>query len=285
MRGAAQVAPRILRPVVQWLLLPLVGILVLNGLMYLQQPRMIFFPSRALAATPTDWGLDYQDVALQASDGVELHGWWIPHDGADKTVLFLHGNAGNISHRGESITIFHRLGVNVFIPDYRGYGKSSGAPSEAGLYRDAAAAWQYLTVVRGIAPADIVIFGRSLGGAVAARLASEVPAGGVILESTFSSARDFAHMVFPVLSRLVVQRFEFDAARAAAGITAPLLVLHSADDEVVPIELGRRLYAAAAPPKRFVTLRGDHNSGFLVSRPDYDRALQDFLTLARHPAG
>jgi hypothetical protein len=124
-----------------------------------------------------------------------------------------------------------------------------------------------------------------LGGAVAARLASEVPAGGVILESTFSSARDFAHMVFPVLSRLVVQRFEFDAARAAAGITAPLLVLHSADDEVVPIELGRRLYAAAAPPKRFVTLRGDHNSGFLVSRPDYDRALQDFLTLARHPAG
>jgi fermentation-respiration switch protein FrsA (DUF1100 family) len=254
--------------------------------MYLQQPRMVFFPSRAQAGTPADWGLRYEDLRFDTDDGVSLHGWYIPAAGARQVVLFLHGNAGNISHRGESLEIFHRLGVNVLIFDYRGYGRSGGAPSEAGLYRDAGAAWRYLTEIRGVDPADILIFGRSLGGAVAARLASRVPAGGVILESTFSSARDLAHSVFPLLGRLVVLRYDFDSVRALAGVRSPVLVLHSRDDEIVPFALGRRLYQSAPEPKRFVELRGDHNSGFIVSRPDYDRALQAWLlSLRAHPGG
>jgi fermentation-respiration switch protein FrsA (DUF1100 family) len=261
----------------EWLILPVLGILALNGLMYFMQPGMIFFPWRSVDATPSDWGLAYDDVAVRTDDGVALHGWYIPREGARRVVLFLHGNAGNISHRRESIEIFHRLGTDVFIFDYRGYGQSGGSPSEAGLYRDAAAAWRYLTDVRGRDPAQIVIFGRSLGGAVAARLASEVTAGGVILESTFNSARDFAHTAFPLLSRLVILRYEFDAARTLAHTRSPVLILHSPNDEIMPFELGRRLYQAAPEPRRFVTLRGDHNTGFMASRPAYDRALQEFL--------
>ena len=190
----------------RWLAPLLLGALLLNGVMYLQQPRMIFFPWSTLDATPTDWGLAYDDVTLETKDGVALHGWYIPHPEARRTVLFLHGNAGNISHRRESIEIFYRLGNNVLIIDYRGYGQSAGSPSEAGLYLDATAAWHHLTVTRGADPANVIIFGRSLGGAVAAQLASQVSAGGVICESSFSSARDFAQQVFPVLSRLVVEK-------------------------------------------------------------------------------
>ena len=269
--------PVIVRKMTEWFVLPLLGVLLLNGLMYFQQPRMIFFPLRTLGATPTDWGYGYEDVTLEAEDGISLHGWYIPREGARRVVLFLHGNAGNISHRRESVEIFHQLGLGVFIFDYRGYGQSEGTPSEAGLYRDAFAAWRYLTGVRGFEAADIVIFGRSLGGAVAARLASEVTAGGVILESTFSSARDFTNVVFPLLSRLVILRYDLDAARAVGHVTSPVMVLHSRDDEIMPFELGRTLYAAASDPKRFVELRGDHNMGFIASRPDYERALEDFL--------
>jgi len=261
----------------EWLLTALLGLLMLNGLMYLQQPRMIFLPSRALDATPADWGLNYQDEHFAADDGTALHGWFIPNPGARRVLLFLHGNAGNISHRGDSVRIFHSLGLAVFIFDYRGYGQSGGSPSEEGLYLDATAAWRHLTEVRGIAPQDIFIFGRSLGGAVAAQLASQVDAGGVILESSFSSARDAARALFPVLSRLIVLRYRFDAARALSQTRSPVMVLHSPDDEIMPAWLGRRLYAAAPQPKRFVELRGDHNTGFLASRPGYDRALAGFL--------
>lgn len=255
----------------------LVAAALLSGLLYLQQPAMIFFPYATLDATPADWGVDYEDVHFAAADGVALHGWYIPREGARQVVLFLHGNAGNISHRGESVAIFHDLGLDVFIIDYRGYGRSSGKPSEAGLYEDARGAWRYLTGTKGFAGRDIVIFGRSLGGVVAARLASEVAPGAVIIESAFSSARDVARAVFPVLSRVTVVRYEFDAAAYVRRVGAPVLVLHSREDEIMPFELGRRLFEAANEPKEFVELRGDHNAGFLLSQPGYGRALQRFL--------
>jgi len=268
---------RIMRKMITMLLVMLVGVAALNVLMYVQQPRMLFFPWPRLMATPADWGMAYEDVRLTADDGVALHGWYIPHEGAQRAVLFFHGNAGNISHRRESVEVFHRLGLDVLIFDYRGYGQSQGEPSEQGLYRDAHAAWRYLTGSRGIDPADIVIFGRSLGGAVAARLASEVAPDAVILESTFTSARDMARRVFPLLSRLVMLRYDFDSKDAVGRIGAPVLVLHSPDDEIIPYELGRDLYEAVPGPKRFVPLRGDHNNGFSHSRPDYDMTLRDFL--------
>ena len=255
----------------------LIGVLLLNGWMYLQQGAMIFFPGRSLIATPATWRLDYEDVFLNTEDGVRLHGWYIPRQDSDRVLLFLHGNAGNISHRGESIAVFHRLGLNVLIIDYRGYGRSQGSPSEQGLYRDAAAAWHYLIDTRGFESKDIILFGRSLGGAVAARLASEVQAGALILESTFSSARDVASYLFPFLSRLMVLRYRFDTAGYLHSVASPLLVLHSPEDDIIPFYLGEKVYLAGGEPKAFVKMQGDHNSGFLQSQPRYEQELGRFI--------
>lgn len=256
----------------------LLALLLLNGMFYLRQPQMVFFPSATLEETPQAWGLPFEEVALTSDDGVRLHGWYLPRAGSQHALLFFHGNGGNISHRGESLAIFHRLGVNVLIIDYRGYGLSEGAPSEAGLYRDARAAWQHLVTTRGFAPAQIVIFGRSLGGAVAAQLAAEVQPAGVILESTFASSRDMAAVMFPLLSKLVYVRYDFDIAARLAERSSPLLMLHSPHDDIIPYATGRRAFDAARAPKRFVDLQGDHNSGFLDSQPQYEQQLNAFLS-------
>ncbi|QVL49027.1 MAG: alpha/beta hydrolase [Thiocapsa sp.] len=253
------------------------AILLLNAALWLLQPGMVFYPTRALAATPADWGLAFEDVELTAEDGTRLHGWYIPHPDATHTLLFFHGNAGNISHRGDSIAIFNRLGLSVLIIDYRGYGRSAGRPSEAGVYLDARAARDHLVEVRGVDPKRIIIFGRSLGASVAADLAARVPSGGVILESGFSSARDMARHLYPGLHRVLYLRFDFDAAERLSRVRSPVLVLHSPHDEIVPYSLGRKLFEAAREPKRLVDLRGDHNSGFLASQPDYERSLAAFI--------
>ena len=259
-------------------LLLLLGMALLNSCMYLQQSSMVFFPYTAIDQTPAEWGLAYEDVFLETKDGVRLHGWYIPHHGSQQTLLFFHGNAGNISHRGASVEIFHRLGLNIFIFDYRGYGKSQGKPDEEGLYKDARAAWRYLTDQRGFEQEDIILFGRSLGGAVAAELAAEVQPGGLILESTFSSAKDVANALLPVLSRLIILRYDFNTAAHVRRVASPLLVLHSPDDEIIPFHLGEKVFQAANEPKSFVRMRGDHNSGFLMSQPDYERALGAFIS-------
>jgi len=273
MRGFRQIG----RAMVSGVISVLAAIGLLSGMLYLIQPSMVFFPSRDLAETPNTWGLAYEDVTIDTVDGVRLHGWFLPHQGSEQVLLFLHGNGGNISHRGESLQIFQRLGLNVLIIDYRGYGRSEGAPSEDGLYEDARSAWRYLTEIRGYRAEQIILFGRSLGGAVAANLVTEQPPAKVILESTFSSARDMASSLMPVLSKIVVLRYRFDSLAHIAQLQAPLLVLHSPDDETIPFRLGEKLYAAADAPKQFVKLRGDHNSGFMESQPDYERALGRFL--------
>ena len=249
----------------------------LNVWMYLQQPAMIFFPVDEFYQTPPDWGLDYEDVSLTTSDGLRLHGWYLPHQDSNKVLLFFHGNAGNISHRGESLAVFHELGLNVLIIDYRGYGRSQGSPSENGVYRDARAAWDYLRQSKGFASTHIILFGRSLGGAVATRLAANVQPGALILESTFGSARDMAAAVFPLLHRLIFLRFRFNSAQVIKRVESPLLVLHSPDDDIIPYRQGRRVFEAANEPKRFVKMRGDHNSGFVQSQPAYKSELNEFI--------
>jgi hypothetical protein len=256
----------------------LVVLLILNGWLYLQQPGMIFFPQRVLDATPEDWGFDYENVSLQTVDGLRLHGWFIPRPGSDRVVLFFHGNAGNISHRGDSVAIFHRLGLNVFIFDYRGYGQSEGSPGEAGLARDAVTAWEYLQQMRGYNRDKIIVFGRSLGGTVATRLAARVKPGALIVESTFSSARDMAGRIFPLVSRLIVLRYQFDTMRYIEQVKCPVLVVHSSEDEIIPYQMGQKIYQAASEPKYFLEIRGDHNSGFIQSQPDYAQGLNKFFT-------
>lgn len=266
-----------MRKMTDTLTLVALGLLLLNGMMFLQQPAMVFYPLDTLDQTPEDWGLEYQDVWLETEDGVRLHGWYLPHPEARQVLLFFHGNAGNISHRRESLEIFHRLGLGTLIIDYRGYGRSEGRPTEQGLYADARAAWQWLTVQRGFDPGQILLFGRSLGGVVATRLASEVQPRGLIVESAFTSARDVGRKFFPLLSWLVVLRYDFDAEEWIRKVRCPVLVLHSPQDEIIPYELGEKLFQAANEPKRFFRLRGGHNDGFLRSQPEYERVLSDFI--------
>ena len=250
---------------------------LVSALLYLMQPSLVFYPSRELAETPGAWGLEYQDVYLDTRDGVKLHGWYIPQRDAEDVLLFLHGNGGNISHRGASIEIFNRLGLNVFIIDYRGYGKSEGSPDEAGLYEDARTAWRYLIEQRGFRREQIILFGRSIGGAVATRLAVEVGPEKVILESTFSSSRDMADQVLPLISRVAVMRYPFDSMQRIKNMNSRLLMLHSPDDEIIPYRLGKKLYQAANEPRQFVNLKGDHNYGFMLSQPEYEQALDRFI--------
>jgi len=262
---------------ISYVIIIALGLLLLNVWMYFQQPQMIFYPVRELYQTPADWGLDYEDVTLNTADNVQLHGWYIPNQQSEQVLLFFHGNAGNISHRRDSLELFHQLGLSVFIIDYRGYGRSHGEPDEQGLYQDAAAAWRYLMEEKGIAGDQILIFGRSLGGAVATRLAAGVQARGLILESTFSSARDVAKAVFPVLSRLVLTRYDFNTVENIRHVQYPVLVLHSPDDEIIPFQLGEKVFQAARQPRHLVRMQGNHNDGFLQSQPAYAQALDSWL--------
>lgn len=260
-----------------FLIYTILGLLLLNVLMYFQQPHMIFYPMPGLEQTPEDWGFKYKNVNFKTEDDIQLHGWYIPHPQSERVLLFFHGNAGNISHRQASIEIFHRLGLNILIFDYRGYGQSQGKPSEQGFYQDAAAAWKFLTEEEDFAPEQIIIFGRSLGGTVAARLAADVQAHGLILESTLSSAHDFAKQVFKVLARLVFIRYDFNTVEYIRHVNAPVLVLHSPDDEIMPFNLGEKVFESANQPKQFVRMRGDHNSGFYLSQPEYEQQLSNWI--------
>jgi len=253
------------------------GLLTFNIWFYFQQPGMVFYPYPELESTPENWGLAYEDVQISTADNIAVHGWYLPAKNSKQVVLFFHGNAGNISHRGDSLEIFHRLGLNVLIIDYRGYGKSQGEVSEQGFYLDAKAAWQYLTEQRGYKAEDIIIFGRSMGGAVATHLASQVQPGALILESTFSSVKDMAAMVMPVISKLVYLRYDFDTESTISHVNTPLLVLHSPEDEVVPYFLGVKVYDAANKPRYFYDLHGSHNDGFVQSQPGYSQAIASFL--------
>lgn len=248
--------------------------------LYFGQASLLYLPdlpSRELVATPEDAGLAYETVHLKTEDGVTLHGWYVPAAAPRGTPLFFHGNAGNISHRLDSLAIFHRLGLNVFIFDYRGYGQSGGKPDEEGTHRDAMAAWRYLTGERGIEGRGIVLFGRSLGAALAAWLATETRPGGLILESAFTSVPDLAADLYRWLPARRLTRLKYPTRDYLARVDCPVLVVHSPEDEIIPYRHGRALYAAARQPKAFLELRGDHNTGFLLSGEDYVRGLAAFL--------
>jgi len=252
------------------------------------QDQLLFQPSSRLLATPDDAGMPYETVHLDTDDGETLHGWWIPapdvsretspSELAEHTLLFFHGNAGNISGRLESVHQFHQLGLNVLIVDYRGYGQSTGSPSEEGIYRDAAACWRYLTETEGVAPQEIIVFGRSMGGGPATWLAEREPPGAVILESVFTNVPDVGAHHYSFLPVRALATNQFDNESRVGDIEAPKLFIHSRGDRVVPFELGRRVYEAAAEPKQFLEIEGGHNDGFLVSTDKYLQTIDDFLS-------
>lgn len=250
---------------------------VIVALAYFFQERLLYFPLRTLTSTPASRGLAYEDVWLETRDGVRISGWFIPAAQPRATLLFFHGNAGNISHRLDSIETFHRLGLNTFIIDYRGYGQSEGKPTETGTYLDAAAAWRYLVEDRQIPAEEIIIFGRSLGGAVAAWLAQQQSPAALILESTFTSAPDVAASAYPFLPVRQLTRIDYNTLQRVAEIKAPILIVHSPDDNVIPYDHSQRLFAAANEPKEFLSIRGGHNDGFLISAPAYEAKVAAFV--------
>ncbi len=253
----------------------------LLAITFLLQPRLMYFPITRLQMIPTQVGLPYEDVNFDTRDGLRLHGWYIPAQGASHTVLFFHGNAGNISHRLESLAIFHRLGLNTFIIDYRGYGNSQGSPDEHGTYQDALAAWEHLRRQKQIKPGDIILFGRSLGGAVAAWLATQVNPRGLILESTFTSLPDLGADHYWFLPVRWLSRYHYDTQARLTALSVPVLIVHSRDDRIVSFHHAQNLYAAANPPKRFLELRGGHNEGFVVSGNAYMDGLRQFIASLR----
>lgn len=248
---------------------------------FLLQPRLVYFPITGLQMIPTQVGLRYEDVNFETRDGLRLHGWYIPVRGASYTVLFLHGNAGNISHRLESLAIFNRLGLNTFIIDYRGYGNSQGTPDENGTYQDALAAWDHLRQAKQKKPEDIILFGRSLGGAVAAWLATQVNPGGLILESTFTSLPDLGADHYWFLPVRWLSRYQYSTQAQLSAVSAPVLIAHSRDDRIVSFRHAQNLYAVANPPKQFLELRGGHNEGFVVSGDAYEDGLRRFVASLR----
>jgi uncharacterized protein len=240
--------------------------------------QALYHPSSEIRGTPADLGLFYEWVALETADGARLSAWWVPADAARGVLLFCHGNAGNISDRLDSIRIFNRLGLSVFIFDYRGYGKSSGHPSEQGTYRDAEAAWNYLIQVRQKDAREIVVFGRSLGGSIAAWVSQVYKPQALILESTFASLREAARDRMPGFFVKLLVPDQYRTLLYLTSVHCPFLILHSRGDEVIPFRHGEALYAAANEPKELVEIRGSHNQGFLGSQPYYEAALDSFLS-------
>ncbi len=261
------------------LLMAVLAILGLQVAPLIFEEKLIYFPYRAHEMTPADLGLAFEEVTLQTGDGVRLHGWFLPVRDARRTVLVCHGNAGNISHRLDRVLLLQaKLGLSVFLFDYRGYGKSEGSPNEEGTYSDGRAAYQYLAD-RGLAPDQIVLFGESLGAAIAVQLALERPAAALVLEAPFSSIRDMAAAAYPFLPLGRLVRTRYDNLAKIPSIEVPLLILHGTRDRIVPFAQGESLFRAAPEPKRFWAIAGaDHNDTFLAGGEDYWLAWEDFLS-------
>ena len=248
---------------------------VMAGCRDSMEARFIYFPSRALAADPSSVGLSFRDVTFAAADGVELHGWLIAGR-TPTTLLYSHGNGGNIGDRVRIARLLvDQLGVGVFMYDYRGYGRSEGAPSEAGLVRDAVGARAAL-LRDGVGAEHLVYFGRSLGSAVTVDLALAHPPRGVVLESPFTSVRAMGNAVLPGAGSLF--RTRWDSLAKIGRLQAPLLVIHGEADEVVPFAQGRAVFEAAPEPKTFVTLRGSRHYDLEAAWTDYWAAWRRFLT-------
>ena len=259
------------------LLMPIIGYF---GLQAFEQQR-VFLPETAMAGTPDTVGLAYQAVELDTMDGETLSAWFLPQSSANAPVLLLaHGNNGNISTRLALLALLHRSGAALLIFDYRGYGTSSGSPSEAGTYADVLAAWLYLTEIRGIAPQRIVIHGRSLGGPVAAWLAAQVEPAGLILESTFTDMMTLGEHHYPWLPVRLIGKLRYPTLDYLADVRAPVLVIHSPDDELVPFAHGKALHNAAGGAADLLTLEGNHESGYRCCTERYVNGLRRFIDTA-----
>jgi len=264
----------------------------LGVILYLMQPKFLYSPVREVLYNPGELDLDFEDVVFESSDGLRLSGWYIPApvgathrgrpekkqaQGCTPTVLFCHGNGGNMMHRLDSINILNNLGLNCFIFDYRGYGHSQGKPSEEGTYLDVEAAYKWLTKDKKVPTNKIIVFGRSLGGSIAAYLASKFEVSALIIESTFTSYADIGKKFYPYMPVQWFASFSYKTIDFIKDVHCPVMLIYSRNDEVVPFDFGLELYEAANEPKKFVEIFGSHNDCFLVSGEIYKKAWTEWL--------
>lgn len=260
------------------------GFVCISAYLYFNQKNMVFYPTHRLDQTPSDIGLAHEDLRLSVSPDESIHAWYFPpvETGA-RTVLFCHGNGGNMSHRLETAEYLQGMGCGVLMFDYRGYGQSDGVPSEENCYADVRACYDWLREQKDISSDGIVIFGRSLGGAVAVDLASRVACGGLIVESSFTSAVDMGRLMFPMFPIELLVRYRFDSAAKIGQVRCPILITHSTQDEVAPFKLGQRLFELAPEPKQMVAFSGGHNERDYYAEPEYRQALREILGVRGTP--
>ena len=255
-------------------------LLAIAGLRALEH-KLIFFPSRYPAGfpPPQTYEKEIEDVWLKTRDGVRINAFYRPHPGSKQVILWLHGNAENLGYGLPHIRTLASVGVNILALDYRGYGKSEGKPTETGVYRDADAAYDHLVKERCFRPDDIIVYGHSLGGAVAVNLASRRPCGGLIVQSSFTNARAMTREIFalPLVGHLVKSRF--DSEKRIRNVRVPILIVHGTKDDVVPFAMGEKLFEAAPEPKRFYRMEGaGHNDMVEAGGEGFVANLKQFLT-------
>lgn len=251
--------------------------------LYFNQSNYIYFPSSYIYTTPSDLDLFYEDIMLKNSDGIRISAWYIPVKNPRATILFFHGNGGNISHQMEYIKMFYSLDLSTFLIDYCGYGKSEGAPTEKGTYLDSEAAWDYLMKEKNIIPSNIVIYGNSLGGPIAARLAEKKNPAALILDSTFISIKDIAVKLYPYLPVRKFLKFEYNTLGYLKGVVCPTLVIHSTDDDYIPFSHAEKLLDAIDGKKKLVETKGGHNTGLMVSNQIYKNSIDNLIKGLKKP--
>ena len=252
---------------------------ILAVVLYFMQPKFLYRPMQEVFSTPAEIGLHFDKVIFKSADGINLNGWYVPVDNPKFTLLFCHGNGGNIAHRLDSINIFHNLGLNCFVFDYRGYGDSNGKPSEEGTHLDAMAAYKWLIEEKKIPADNIIIFGRSLGGSIAAYLATKVKTGGLVVESAFTTYVDMGKEYYPYMPVKWFAMFSYRTTDYVKNVNCPVMFIYSRNDEIVPYKFGLELYEAANEPKEFIEIFGSHNDCFLVSGEIYTEVWEKWLNL------
>jgi alpha-beta hydrolase superfamily lysophospholipase len=246
---------------------------------FLTQSYDVYHLKKEIKANPFDIRLYFEEIIFKSSDGINLSGWFVPARDHKGVILVLHGNGENISTGLTFIDYFNRrLGLSVFIFDYRGYGKSEGRPTEKGTYLDARAAWEYLTGAKKVKPQEIIIFGRSLGGSIAAWLAKEVKPRALILDSTFTSIKDIAAEIYPYLPVKKFFKFNYSTIDYLKDIASPVLIIHSSEDDYIPFSHAIKLYNAAKEPRQFLKIMGAHNNNYIKSGEIYIEGIKSFLS-------
>ncbi len=266
-----------------WPIIIITGLFLFFGIyLYFSQHKMVFFPMSDLVITPDEIGLEYEDLFIEVESNEKINAWYLPcRDSVEipdrKVVLFCHGNDGNISHRMETVEYILGLGADIMLFDYRGYGKSDGIPGEEEIYQDALACYNWLINQKSYTSEQIIIFGRSLGGAVAIDLAGRVSCSGLIVESTFTSAKAISKKMFPIFPIGLILKYKLNSIDKISKIKCPVLITHSMEDDIIPYKMGEELFNAAGELRKFIKLRGNHNERFYFQDHNYRNTLIEMI--------